>query len=323
MAGAKPLLWGIVLAGGEGERLRGFVRDFLGTDVPKQFCAFWGRLTMVEHTLRRAERLISPTRLLVVATASHRQHVFSCLDGRPPGTVLLQPAGRDTCPGILLPLVHILHRDPNALVAVFPSDHFIQPGRRFMGAVERAAEYLINKNAESVIVLGVKPTDAETDYGWIEPGAPADQDGRSSIKRINRFIEKPSRERADTLMAEGCFWNTMVLVARAASLLKLVRAVAPEQTAYFSMIRAAIGTICESEVLNRVYQMMPSMNFSSAILARCPDKLLVLPVRKVLWSDWGRAERILATLTQLRIQTPAQAREDACFRATASPAGRL
>ena len=89
------------------------------------------------------------------------------------------------------------------------------------------------------------------------------------------------------------------------------------------VIRAAIGTICESEVLNQVYQMMPSMNFSSAILARCPDKLLVLPIRKVLWSDWGRAERILATLTQLRIQTPALAREGARFKATASTAGML
>ncbi len=323
MARAKPLLWGIVLAGGEGERVRGFVREFLGTEVPKQFCAFWGRRTMVEHTLHRAERLIPSERLLVVATASHRQHVFSSLGIRPPGTVLFQPTGRDTCPGILLPLVHILHRDPNALVAVFPSDHFIQPGWRFMGAVEQAAEYLINKNAESVILLGVKPTDAETDYGWIEPGAPVDQDGRSFIKRINRFTEKPSRERADSLMAEGCLWNTMVLVARAESLLKLVRAVAPEQTAYFSMIRAAIGTICESEVLNQVYQMMPSMNFSSEILTRCPDKLLVLPVRKILWSDWGRRERILATLTQLRIQTPALARQGASFKATASTAEML
>ncbi|HKW85729.1 MAG TPA: NTP transferase domain-containing protein, partial [Nitrospiraceae bacterium] len=97
MVGAKPLLWGIVLAGGEGERLRGFVRDFLGTERPKQFCAFWGQRTMLEHTLRRAESLIPPDRLLVVATAAHRQHVFSCLGIRPPGTVLLQPTGRDTC----------------------------------------------------------------------------------------------------------------------------------------------------------------------------------------------------------------------------------
>jgi mannose-1-phosphate guanylyltransferase len=280
---------------------------------------------MLEHTLRRAERLIPPARLLVVATASHQQHVFSCLESRPPGTVLLQPAGRDTCPGILLPLVHILHRDPSALVAIFPSDHFIQPGRRFMGAVARAAEYLTDHDAESSVLLGVEPTDAESDYGWIEPGVSITRStrGRSSINRINRFIEKPSRERADTLMAEGCLWNTMVLVARAASLSKLVRAVAPEQTAYFSMVRAAIGTICESEVLNQVYQMMPSMNFSSAILARCPEKLLVLPVRKVLWSDWGRADRILATLTQLRIQSPALVREGACFKTTASTAGML
>jgi mannose-1-phosphate guanylyltransferase len=202
---------------------------------------------MIEHTLRRAGRLIPPERVLVVATASHRQHVFSCLDGSPPGTVLLQPAGHDTCPGILLPLVHILHRDPNALVTIFPSDHFIRPGRRFMGAVAEAAEYLTDHRDESGVLLEVEPTYAETDYGWIEPGTPVGQVGRSTIHRVNRW----------------------------------------------------------------------------AILARCPHKLLVLPVRKVLWSDWGRMERILATLSQLRIQAPALAREGACFKATVITAGTL
>ncbi len=192
-----------------------------------------------------------------------------------------------------------------------------------MGAVEEAAEYLTDHRDESGVLLALEPTYAETDYGWIEPGTPVGRVGRSSIHRVNRFIEKPSSECANSLMADGCLWNTMVLVARAGSLLKLVRTVAPEQTAYFSMVQAAIGTICESEVLNQVYQMMPSMNFSSAILARCPDKLLVLPVRKVLWSDWGRTERILATLSQLRIQAPALAREGACFKTTVTTAGTL
>lgn len=294
-------LWGIVLAGGEGERLRGFVRTFLGSDAPKQFCAFLGRRTMVEHTLRRAETLIPRHRLLLVAAAHHRRHLFASLAERPPGTVLLQPAGRDTGPGVLLPLLHVLHRDPGALVAILPSDHFVRPGRRFMGAVQAAAEYVARTGSDSVVLLGVEPTDPETDYGWLGPGPSADAAGWAPLRSVSGFVEKPGDDQAAALMAEGWLWNTMVLVARADALWKLVRDTAPELAAYFSMVRRAIGTLWESEILNDVYRMLPPVNFSRAVLARCPERLLVLPIRNVLWSDWGRGERVIETLTRIGI----------------------
>lgn len=129
-----PSLWGVVLAGGEGKRLRGLVRDYLGTDAPKQFCAFLGRRSMAEHTLRRVTWLVPWVRLLLVATERHRPYVVSSLGVRQAGTVLFQPAGRDTGPGILLSLLHVLRRAPNAIVAIFPSDHFIMPGSSCPGA---------------------------------------------------------------------------------------------------------------------------------------------------------------------------------------------
>jgi mannose-1-phosphate guanylyltransferase len=108
----KPVLWGIVLAGGEGERLRPFVQASFGTDAPKQFCTFCGRRTMVARTLMRAQRIIPRERLLLSATAHHRRYVLDSVSSQAAGTVLFQPLNRDTAPGILLPLVHVLHRDP-------------------------------------------------------------------------------------------------------------------------------------------------------------------------------------------------------------------
>ena len=297
-------LWGVVLAGGEGIRLRGFVRQHVGTDAPKQFCAFVGARTMVEHTVQRAESIIHPERLLVVATACHKPYVDATLGSRPPGTVLLQPIGRDTGPGILLSLMHIVHRDPRATVAIFPSDHFVMPGRRFMDAVVESAEFLTQHDPTSVVLLAVEATDAETEYGWVVPGSPASAASAFDVRRVRQFVEKPPSECAQTLLAEGGLWNTMVLVGRAEVFLALIKQTCPELIAYFSMIQRSIGTSWESEVLNTVYGMMSCVNFSTAVLARSPERLLVLPVRGVYWSDWGKAERILATLAWLGLPPP-------------------
>jgi mannose-1-phosphate guanylyltransferase len=215
MAEKKAALWGIVLAGGEGNRLKRFIQEYFGADAPKQFCAFVGRRTMIEQALRRAERIIPRKRLVVVATAHHRRYVFDAVTARPPGTILIQPANRETAPGILLPLVRVLHSDPDAVVAILPSDHFVLPGRRFMAAVSEAATYVSGDGSESVVLRGVEPTDAESDYGWVEPRSPAGVRSHLSIRPINRFVEKPSDGCARELMKKGWLWNTMVMVARA------------------------------------------------------------------------------------------------------------
>lgn len=121
-------LWGIVLAGGEGERRMEFVRECLGSEAPKQFCSFLGQRTMLEHAVDRAAMLIPRSRVVVVATANHwRYYVEEYLGPASPKLVLLQPDQRDTAPGILLPLAHVLHQNPHAVVVVLPSDHFVQP----------------------------------------------------------------------------------------------------------------------------------------------------------------------------------------------------
>jgi mannose-1-phosphate guanylyltransferase len=297
----RPALWSIVLAGGEGERLRAFVQASFGADTPTQFRTFFGRRTMVERTLMRAQRVIPRERLFLSATAHHRMQVLSSMARHPSGTVLFQPLNRDTAPGILLPLVHVLHRDPEAIVVLLPSDHFVLPGRRFMTSVAEAADYLIESGDDSLILLGVDPAEAETDYGWIKPGLSANKHEHSSIRPISRFIEKPPQKLARALMENAWLWTTMIMVVRAQALWGMVRELAPELAAYFLMFRRTIGTPWEHRVLEEVYCMIPSVNFSTALLGRRPDRLLALPVRNVYWSDWGRSERILETLGRFNL----------------------
>lgn len=118
-------LWGIVLAAGEGTRAREFLQQLCGGRGIKQFCAINGQQSLLQQTLARVERLIPRDRILVIVSEDHREEVRQQLGHWPAHNVIFQPANRDTGPGILLPLAHVTNRDPEARVAVFPSDHFI------------------------------------------------------------------------------------------------------------------------------------------------------------------------------------------------------
>src|SRR3989454_11877667 len=87
-------VWSIILAGGDGERLRPLIQRWLGCHKPKQYCAFIGTRSMLQHTLDRADRLTAPVRRFMICAWEHRQEALLQLKGRPPGTVILQPAKR-------------------------------------------------------------------------------------------------------------------------------------------------------------------------------------------------------------------------------------
>lgn len=221
-----------------------------------------------------------------------------------PELVRLQPIQRDTAPGILLPLAHVLHQNPHAVVAVLPSDHFVQPGKRFMEAVAEAVRYLTLNSSRRVVMLAVDPTDPEPEYEWLNPGAPLRDSGAQALRDAAQFMEKPACDHARRLMQEGWLRNTMVVVARAQSLFDLIAEASPHLAGSFSMIRLAIGTHREQQVAEEIYRTMLPANFSTAVLARYPERRAVLPVQHMLWSDWGRGVRIVDTLTHLGVPVP-------------------
>jgi mannose-1-phosphate guanylyltransferase len=286
-------LWGIILAGGEGRRLQPFIRACFGVDRPKQYCALINHHSMLSHTLRRAERLIPRDHLLVIITDPHLCYAREALHGHSPDMLIVQPCNRETGPGILLPLLHIYRRDPEAVVVLFPSDHFIREEGRFMAAVQQAVDF-VNRHPVYPVLLGVEPTGPEVEYGWIEPGKVLWHRQDEAIYQVRRFWEKPTRERAADLYLWGYLWNTMVLVARAKVLLELFRELTPALMDAFDPIARDLGSPREAAALRTAYAKLPAVNFSRAILARCPHRLGVLRVQGVYWSDWGDAARIQA-----------------------------
>jgi len=291
-------LWSIVLAGGDGVRTKEFVRRGLGYEKPKQYCTFVGSRSMFQHTLDRAARLTPWERVVVVAAQHHQHEVWPQLDGRPAGMVLLQPKNADTAAGMFLPLTYILARDPQATVVIYPSDHFISPEGSFLSAVDHAV-WGSNRLGGRPVLLAARPDGLELEYGWIKPGRFLGRTGKAAIQAVERFVEKPDEATAHEARATGSLWNMMVLAAKGKELWSLGWKCFPEMMFLFDQMKKAVDTAEELRALNAIYEAMPCRNFSSHLLQCAPERLAVMEMEDVLWSDWGNPARIANTLDKI------------------------
>src|ERR1041384_173135 len=285
-------LWGVILAGGEGERVQSFPRRVVADVRPKQFCAITGRHSMLRHTLDRAQVLIPPQRTLTIITHHHMRYAQEQLSDRPPGTVVVQPSSRGTGVGILLPLLKIRKRHADSIVVVFPADHFVIDKERFMYHVASAAR-IVHADPSVVVILGVNPNRAESGYGWVERGSRIERCQGAILHRVRRFWEKPAEKTAQTLFDNGCLWNTFVLVGHTSVLLNHLRSVVPEIYEPLHSVQDILDTTAEGGAIMEVFEHLPSADFSRAVLQKIPEHLRVLELTGVYWSDWGEAHRIL------------------------------
>jgi mannose-1-phosphate guanylyltransferase len=292
----------IILAAGDGLRLRSFVQQLRGDTLPKQYVKFFGGRSMLQTTFDRAERLISPQRIFTVVNQSHLEfaEVIQQLVAQEKMRFVIQPRNRDTAIGLLLPLAYLLERHPEVTVAVFPSDHFISDDDLFMAHVGAAFD-IVEQDTAKIILLGIPPSAAEPEYGYIVP----DDDPREAFpcgaRLVHRFVEKPSQGVAQGIVSGGGLWNTLVMVFNARNFLSYVREINAQLSGYFWRIYDALGRGRSINAIANVYELAEPMNLSRAFLEelpqRYPSQLLVLPVRGVYWCDCGSEERIVKFLS--------------------------
>jgi mannose-1-phosphate guanylyltransferase len=279
-------LWAIVLAGGEGRRLAPLTRRLYGDDRPKQYAALIGSHSLLRQTLDRIALLIPPQRTVVVTMASHAKYLETELDGLSDVHVLAQPSDRGTAAGVLLPTLWIRSRDPQAIVVVFPTDHFVLDGAAFMGHVADVADY-VRTVPRWLVLLGAPPTAPEADYGWIERGERVGWTPRGLIHRVLRFREKPRPELARELFAGGCLWNTLVFAASIAALVDAGRRCVP----------CVHDPLADGRwTLHQAYLRARTTDFSRAVLESPALPLAVSEMSGVPWCDLGSPERVADVL---------------------------
>lgn len=253
---------------------------------------------MFEHTVDRAAQVTSLQQTVVVAARHHRRELSKQLFERPIRKLIHQPINRDTAAGIFLPLSYIRAQDPHAVVVIQPSDHFIYPERRFLETVRQSVASA-EAMPDRLLLLGIQPDRLETEYGWIQRGAQLNGSSTNSVHAVSSFLEKPEISQADAALRTGGLWNTLILTAMVNTLWKAGEMCFPDMMPLFERLCSAWDTPDEAGVLDDMYCDMPKHNFSSHLLQQIPDCVAVMELTDVLWSDWGKPERIAETIRRI------------------------
>jgi len=293
--------WTLILAAGSGTRLQSLTADGRGRTVPKQFCSLNGGESLLEETFARARTISAERRIVTVVAAEHRPFWGELLADYDADQIVIQPTNRGTANGMLLGLSAIRARDPEALVTILPSDHFVAHEDVLRRALSRALAIAELGAADGAIYfLGIRPELADPELGYIVRGEDA-PDGTSTIAR---FVEKPSREVAEHLRRYQALWNSFIIVARAAALIDLIaERHLPVVMAFDRLwqIPDAMGE--RSSALRHLYAELPPIDFSRDVVEHAGAPLKVVPVPYCGWSDLGTPRRVAECLARLESRT--------------------
>ena len=299
MISAKHL-WALVLAGGEGKRLRALTTEPCGTPVPKQFCSLWGERSLIEEAIERGAALVDTERICAIVAAEHQRWWLqsAALTGLPPANLIVQPRNRGTAVGILYATLKIAKNDPDAIVLLLPSDHHVDDEGILRESLVAALQSVRRRNSEALL-LGLEPNSADTELGYIVPGA---RDPWGS-HRVRRFVEKPSVSHAQWLIESGGLWNMFIMVASAQCLVDLFRR---SWGALLAQMQALVGTRHPKRLqtvggltFQDRYDLLPEVDFSRHVLEGQESVLRVMRVPPCGWSDLGTPLRVRETLRRL------------------------
>ena len=292
--------WGVILAGGEGTRLRPLTQLICGDDRPKQFCPLFGGATLLELTQRRAARSLRDDQTLVVLTRAHERFYIHDFAQVPLSRQVVQPSNKGTAPAILYSLLRVHRMDPSATVACLPSDHYYSDDGKFSEAIETAFDFA-ESNSHSVVLLGARPDRPEVEYGWIEPGAPCAVN-HWQLSHVENFWEKPCLDLARILMRRDCLWNTFVMVGRVTAFLEVLKTAVPQLYQAFNPIISSAEQ--DPSVVEALYDRLSSFDFSNCVLAAAAGRFTVLRLVEVEWADLGNPKRAVTTLSRSGVDMP-------------------
>lgn len=267
----------LILAGGVGSRLRPLSSD----ENPKQFLRIFDGASLLQKTYGRAARLMEPSSIFVSTNEQYEAKCATELPLVPEVNILTEPARRNTGPAIAVCCFAIEAALGDAVIAVLASDAFVADEDEFVRVLSRAYDFAVSH--DSLVAIGIKPTEANTGFGYMELG----DELESGVSELRRFAEKPSQQVAEDFVRAGNYlWNAAMFVWRASVFRAALETAAPEIASLADRI------VSSGDPGKRVehYEAMPSISIDYALMEKAPN---VAALRGDFgWSDVGSFEAL-------------------------------
>lgn len=271
------MIHAVILAGGWGERLW----PMSTRERPKQLLALGSERPLVADALARVSGLAAPETTLVLTSASLRAAILSVLPDVPADRVIGEPVGKNTAPAIALAAHVLVREDPDAVMVVLPADHVVRDVDAFRHTLATALEAANGERA--LVTLGVRPTRAETGYGYIRSGGPA---GTKGVSLVDSFVEKPDGQTARSYVEDGSYlWNSGMFVWRADRVLEEVARQLPDLSSALDGVTGSPGSDSFPEDVARFYEAAPAISIDYGIM-EAAENVLVVPAG-FDWDDVG------------------------------------
>ena len=275
--------YGLMLAGGKGTRFWPLSRE----DHPKQLLRLFSNRTLVEETHERVRGAIPNERMLIATSRALVSRMMAMFPDVPADNFIVEPIPRNTAPCIAVAAHRCLARDPDAVLIVLPSDHYVHDRTAFLEILQDA---VVHASRGEIVTLGVTPTHPETGYGYIRFGEfeeePEGSDCRHRVRRIQAFVEKPDAETALSYLKAGRYlWNSGVFVFRADVILDKVRTHLPELVGAVEDLARAEQAHASAAEVAAIWSRMPDISIDYGVMEKA-DGLVVIPA-SFGWSDVG------------------------------------
>ncbi|REJ92366.1 MAG: mannose-1-phosphate guanylyltransferase [Planctomycetota bacterium] len=284
------MLHAIIMAGGAGTRFWPASRKL----EPKQLLRLAGERTMIQSTVDRLAGLVPAENVLIVTNHQLVEAIAAQLPQVPAEGILGEPCKRDTAPCIGLAALQVARDDPDAVMAVMPSDHVIPTPEAFRAAIGQAAA-LVEAAPDRIVTFGIRPTYPAEIFGYIQRGtALTVADGDAPAFAVAQFREKPDAVTAQEYLDSGDFyWNAGIFVWKAAKILKELEQRQPEMFAHLQAIEAAAGSDRYADVLRNEFTAIDGVSIDYAVMEHATDVVVIEAPFE--WDDvgnWPSLERL-------------------------------
>jgi mannose-1-phosphate guanylyltransferase len=286
------------MAGGRGTRFWPRSR----TRTPKQLLNIVGETTMLEQTVARLSPLLSADHIWTVTNTEQATAVKHQVPAAAKKRVLSEPIGRNTAAAIALAAIHVRHAEKgrDALLAVLPSDHYIEHADKYRKIVSAALE--LAREPGRMTVLGIPPTRPDTGFGYIERMGDALHSQGFPVFAVRRFTEKPRQALAQEYLESGKYeWNAGMFFWRISTFLDNLKKYVPKTVDALENLAAHIGKSSYAAKLKKIYPQLENISVDYAILEPATREtstpsVFVIPA-KIGWSDigsWAAVYELLA-----------------------------